>query len=1003
MKATIGVIFLALLLITSPRDSWAQTLYIIHDLGSNFRASAISNNKIIVGSVFNRDTRKVSPAKWQNGRTYKLPFPDSTDPYYQFESGWAVNVDDTGEHIIGECYYWDEYAVIYWDSVNAYFLRVGRAKGINRLGHMIGEECSSPGCASFIYVDGSIKWFSEIGDYDDSEVEAINNLNQVVGYIDSWEFSDLKLWESDELYSLSDLVSSPVPYRSTFGRDINDLYQFVGCYNDEDGDRASFLYEGGKIKPIGKFQAEAINETSQVVGDNYLYDYQSEHLIDINGFLNDDQGWLIIKALDINDAGDIIGEGRLFGSQRFFMLVPCEANTYFFDQDGDGYGDPHELTLACTPPNDYVLADGVNEFVVNGGMEGDSNWHDWEDPVANERSGTHVYRDNYARYFSADSAYDGIRSEQFRLRSGQTYRATLRVSGDGRAPLRALVAMNSRNSFHYKPNDQFPVPPQNWTRYSWTFTPRTTGNYAFYIEQAPQGPTGSFYIDDVSLTNVDSSISDCNDQDANVHPGARESCNNRDDDCDGDIDEGVATTYYRDEDGDGFGNPSRSRQDCAAPNGYTIVARDCDDTNAEINPNAVETCNGIDDDCDGTVDEGVMTTFFRDADIDGYGDASNTIQACSSPNGYVTSAGDCDDTRGTVYPGASESCNSRDDNCDGAVDEGVQTTFYRDVDGDGYGDLLNTTTACSSPAGYLLTAGDCDDTRTHIYPDAVEGCNGLDDDCDGEIDENCIENELPEADAGHDQTAAEGTTVSLDGSGSSDPDDGINTWKWIQVDGPSVVLSDIEISAPTFVAPPVADNGARLTFRLLVTDRKGAIDTAEVDVIIVDNGIQGLPDDAITIITGDQNAIGLKIVDGGSLVAISVSTNTGASVHRAFPSELAYGPYALTVRTTNIGDDARLACYFLDALPETHAVSSHSTGNNWIDTTEQAFFNTNRTAFETQLINGANTDEDGADNHFIVSTIAIGRSSSRVTPGDPNTGGSSGSSGGSFCFIGVIK
>jgi hypothetical protein len=81
--------------------------------------------------------------------------------------------------------------------------------------------------------------------------------------------------------------------------------------------------------------------------------------------------------------------------------------------------------------------------------------------------------------------------------------------------------------------------------------------------------------------------SDCNDNNVSIHPGATEICNNADDDCDGQIDEGVKTTFYQDADGDGFGNPSVTQQACSAPQGYVTNNIDCNDNSAAINPNTV--------------------------------------------------------------------------------------------------------------------------------------------------------------------------------------------------------------------------------------------------------------------------------------------------------------------------------------------------------------------------------------------------------------------------------
>lgn len=247
-----------------------------------------------------------------------------------------------------------------------------------------------------------------------------------------------------------------------------------------------------------------------------------------------------------------------------------------------------------------------------------------------------------------------------------------------------------------------------------------------------------------------SNYADCNDSNENVYPNAIEYCNEVDDNCNGVVDESSASgasIWYRDEDLDGFGFAGNAIPSCSQPEGFVDNALDCNDSNGDINTNAVEICNNEDDDCDGFIDEGAdsnapmgSVTYYRDFDQDGFGDANNAITQCNMPTAFVTNDLDCNDGDSDVYPNAIEYCNEMDDNCDGTVDEQTAfdlTTYYLDQDGDGFGDSLNIQYACPSnqPNETVLVAGDCAPTDPSIYPGAAEVCNGLDDDCNGSADE----------------------------------------------------------------------------------------------------------------------------------------------------------------------------------------------------------------------------------------------------------------------------
>ncbi|MCP4807348.1 MAG: hypothetical protein GY913_32480 [Proteobacteria bacterium] len=237
---------------------------------------------------------------------------------------------------------------------------------------------------------------------------------------------------------------------------------------------------------------------------------------------------------------------------------------------------------------------------------------------------------------------------------------------------------------------------------------------------------------------------DCDDARADVYPDAVEPCDFADNDCDGETDEDGETRWYVDADGDEFGNIADPGElACGAPESKVADNTDCDDDRAETNPGADEYCNNLDDDCDGTVDEDDAvdaTTWNRDADQDGFGDATTTHTSCDAPDGYIANDDDCDDTDDDVRPGADEYCNDEDDDCDGTIDEDDAvdaSTWYLDSDGDGYGNGAYDTTACDEPSGYTADATDCQDGDADVNPGADELCSTVyDDDCDGDINED---------------------------------------------------------------------------------------------------------------------------------------------------------------------------------------------------------------------------------------------------------------------------
>lgn len=112
--------------------------------------------------------------------------------------------------------------------------------------------------------------------------------------------------------------------------------------------------------------------------------------------------------------------------------------------------------------------------------------------------------------------------------------------------------------------------------------------------------------------------------------------------------------------------------------GWSVEDGDCDDSNADVNPDRIETCDGVDEDCDGQTDEDAGGYYYTDDDGDGYGSAADPLRSCDPISGAVDNGADCDDTDSSVYPGATETGNGVDDDCDDEVDEGV-ASFSVDV------------------------------------------------------------------------------------------------------------------------------------------------------------------------------------------------------------------------------------------------------------------------------------------------------------------------------------
>src|SRR5690554_20124 len=243
---------------------------------------------------------------------------------------------------------------------------------------------------------------------------------------------------------------------------------------------------------------------------------------------------------------------------------------------------------------------------------------------------------------------------------------------------------------------------------------------------------------------------DCDDTSSRVYGGANpaaEICDGLDNNCDGRVDELSALGQA----GDACNSPETGVCKagvwvCGGAEGWACEPNIAPDSQTEI-------CDGLDNNCDGRVDEiwsGAMPPFvgsnyvgyYADADNDGYGDAGAApIYACAQPVGYVANNSDCDDANAQASPAKLELCATPfDDNCDGLTNDASSfdaTPYYPDADADTYGALGEGAMFCERPAAYAVRAGDCDDLRAQVNPAMAELCaTPFDDNCDGQINEN---------------------------------------------------------------------------------------------------------------------------------------------------------------------------------------------------------------------------------------------------------------------------
>lgn len=538
------------------------------------------------------------------------------------------------------------------------------------------------------------------------------------------DFGTVSLGESAErTITISNLGTGPLDYSLSISNDVGGDFSLApGQSESGQIDVSGLLFVTVEFSP----SSAGAQSGSLVIGSNDADEPELTVTLSGEGFeppLDDQDGDGVTVTTDCNDNDATIYPGAPeicdLKDNDCDTLIDEDGSTWFYlDNDGDGFGDPNQGLLTCNPGSDYASNSTDCDDTDNTTNPGAAEVCDFRDNDCDDQIDEGV-----TSTFYTDADSDG---------HGDPNQSTLSCFADA-GQVNVGDDCDDQNAQNYPGNPEVCDGADNncdgAEDEGLTFT-------TWYADVDADG-YGNSSTGTPSCAQPEGTVStggDCNDANAKVHPNATEACDGIDNDCDTLIDEDGPTTFYVDSDKDGHGDPSTGQLLCNPGDGMVSVGDDCDDKNAARYPGNTEQCDTIDNDCDNQIDENVQSAFYQDADSDGFG-TSSSINACQAPTGYAALTGDCNDSDNTINPSASESCNSKDDNCNGTIDEGVVLTWYRDQDGDGYGVTSDTQEGCTAPVGYASRAGDCDDARANVNPDAQEQCDGIDNDCDASIDE----------------------------------------------------------------------------------------------------------------------------------------------------------------------------------------------------------------------------------------------------------------------------
>ena len=409
----------------------------------------------------------------------------------------------------------------------------------------------------------------------------------------------------------------------------------------------------------------------------------------------------------------------------------CTSTTWYRDGDDDGYGNVEDTTRACEQPAGYAL-------YSTDCNDSDGTIHPGADEVCDDvdqdcdREVDEDALDAPTWYTDADEDGEGALSTATALcvQPSGTVDNGADCNDDAVAINTSAVEVcdDIDNDCDGLTDDEDTVDPVVDTSTGLLFYEDADGDSFGDLASTrwacalPEG-----YSEDST---------DCDDTTADVSPACTEVCNGFDDDCDmlvddddDDTDGTTMTAWFPDADSDGYGDSATSGVlACDAATALPVTNdEDCDDRDNAVHPGTLELCDAkdVDEDCndladddDSGVSSATQSTWYADSDSDGYGsDTAASAQLCDPSSTYpAASAGDCDDSNGAVSPGATEVCDTFDNDCDTLVDDDDDTldttslpVWYVDADRDSLGDDATATPACEAPLAYVAVSGDCND------------------------------------------------------------------------------------------------------------------------------------------------------------------------------------------------------------------------------------------------------------------------------------------------------